>query len=57
MKIDINEYLQYLRKSKNILIGLLIGSFGGALVMLLLAPQSGKNTRAWIFQKISALQD
>ncbi len=56
-KNNINAYLQYLQKSRKLLLSLLIGSLGGAIVMLLFAPQSGKSTRAWIFQRITALQD
>ena len=57
MKMDFSDYFHYLQKSKNILISLLIGSLGGAIVMLLLAPQSGKSTRTWISQKITAFLD
>ena len=37
--------------------GLLIGGLAGALAMLLLAPQSGKRTRAEIQQKGMELRD
>ena len=57
MKMDFSDYFHYLQKSKNILISLLIGSLGGVIVMLLLAPQSGKSTRTWISQKITAFLD
>jgi gas vesicle protein len=35
-----------LRNTKNVLVSLLIGGVAGAAAMLLLAPQSGKQTRA-----------
>ena len=57
MKKNINKFLLYFQESKNILIGLLIGSLGGALVMLMFAPQSGKITRARIFHRASNLQN
>ena len=37
--------------------GLLVGSLAGALAMLLLAPQSGKKTRAKIQQRSIELRD
>src|SRR5512147_1866879 len=40
-----------------ILIGMLVGGLAGALTMLLLAPQSGKNTRLQIQQKAIQLRD
>jgi gas vesicle protein len=42
--------------SVGLLTGLLIGGLAGFGAMLLLAPQSGKNTRAQIKQKSSELQ-
>ena len=57
MKINFNKYLLFFQESKNILIGLLIGSLGGALVMLIFAPQSGKITRAQIFHRGTNLQN
>ena len=41
----------------NVLIGLLIGSFAGAVAMLLFAPQSGKRTRAQIELKSGQLRN
>jgi gas vesicle protein len=35
----------------NIVVGALIGALAGAMAMLLLAPQSGKDTRTQIQQK------
>jgi gas vesicle protein len=46
-----------LNGTKNVLIGLLIGGLAGAATMLLLAPQSGKETRAQIRAKSSELRD
>ena len=45
------EYVYPTNNTLNILLGLLIGSVAGALVMLLLAPQSGKDTRTHIQNK------
>jgi gas vesicle protein len=41
----------------NILLGMLIGSVAGAVAMLLLAPQSGKDTRRHIQKKGIELRD
>jgi len=41
----------------SVLIGLLVGSLAGALTMLLLAPQSGEDTRAQIKDKSIELRD
>ncbi len=43
--------------AKNIFIGLLIGGVAGTITMLLLAPQSGKRTRAQIQDKSIQLRD
>jgi gas vesicle protein len=40
-----------------LLVGMLMGSVAGAVVMLLLAPQSGKNTRKQIQHKGIELRD
>ena len=40
-----------------VVIGLLVGGLAGAGVMLLLAPQSGKRTRASLQRKSSELRD
>ncbi len=45
------------RKTKNVVFGLLIGSLAGAVLMLLLAPQSGRKTRARIQQTSIQLRD
>ncbi len=41
----------------SVLAGLLVGSLAGALTMLLLAPQSGKDTRMQIKDKSIELRD
>ena len=43
--------------TKNVLIGLAIGSLAGALTMLLVAPQSGQQTRLQIQDKTLQLRD
>ena len=45
------EYKYPTRNTLNILLGMLIGSVAGAVAMLLLAPQSGKDTRTHIQNK------
>jgi gas vesicle protein len=45
------------RDSAGLLTGLLIGGLAGFGAMMLLAPQSGKMTRAQIKQKSAELQD
>lgn len=51
MKINISECLSYLKKSKNILISLLIGSLVGSAITFLFSPQSGRQIRDQIYQK------
>jgi gas vesicle protein len=46
-----------LHDSVGLLTGLIIGGLAGFGAMLLLAPQSGKKTRAQIKQKRTELQD
>ena len=41
----------------NLLVGMLIGGLVGAVAMLLLAPQSGKDTRKQIQEKSIELRD
>lgn len=57
MKDNIQEPTFDINGPINVLIGLLIGGFAGALTMLLLAPQSGKRTRAQIQNKTIQLRD
>jgi gas vesicle protein len=46
-----------INKTKNVLVGLLIGGLAGAGAMLLFAPQSGRRTRAQIQQKSIQLRN
>jgi gas vesicle protein len=43
--------------TRNMLIGLVVGGLAGATAMLLLAPQSGRRTRALIQLRSSQLRD
>ncbi len=55
-----NEYqVPEHRKSNffSVLVGMLIGSLAGAVTMLLLAPQSGEDTRSQIQEKGIELRD
>jgi gas vesicle protein len=45
------------RHTKNVVLGLLIGSLAGAAAMLLFAPHSGEKTRSQIQQKGIQLRD
>jgi gas vesicle protein len=50
--INENQHLEYRRGSVfNVLLGTLIGGLAGAVAMLLLAPQSGEDTRMQIQKK------
>ena len=51
------EYQQPTNNITGILVGALIGGLAGALTMLLLAPQSGKETRIQIQKKGIELRD
>jgi gas vesicle protein len=51
------ESKNYINIALGILVGLLIGGLVGAGAMLLLAPQSGKKTRAQIQRKSIELRD
>jgi len=51
------DYEHPTNNTLNILLGMLIGSVAGAVAMLLLAPQSGKNTRKHIQKKGMELRD
>ena len=57
MEDNIEERTFDINRPRNFLIGLLIGGMAGALAMLLLAPQSGKRTRAQIQDKTIQLRD
>jgi len=51
------EYKYPTNNILNVLVGTLIGSLAGAAAMLLLAPQSGKDTRTQIQKKGIELRD
>ena len=51
------EYKYPTNNILNVLVGMLIGSLAGAAAMLLLAPQSGKDTRTQIQKKGIELRD
>ena len=56
----INENLEYkypTNNTLNVLVGMLIGGLAGAVTMLLLAPQSGKDTRIQLQKKGIELRD
>jgi gas vesicle protein len=56
--IDENQEYKYpTHSSLNVLVGMLIGGLAGAMTMLLLAPQSGKDTRMQIQKKGIELRD
>jgi len=55
-----NENQEYRHPTNNVLgvlAGILIGGLAGAVTMLLLAPQSGKDTRRQIREKSIELRD
>ena len=45
------EYRYSTNSARNVLVGMVIGGLAGAVAMLLLAPQSGKDTRTDIQKK------
>jgi gas vesicle protein len=51
------DYNYHTSNTMGVLIGTLIGGLAGALTMLLLAPQSGKDTRMQIREKSIELRD
>jgi gas vesicle protein len=56
----INENQEYRHPANNtlsVVLGMLIGGLAGAVTMLLLAPQSGKDTRTQIQEKGIELRD
>lgn len=58
MKNGVEKYIRKFRNTKNaLLISMLIGSLLGAVVTLLYAPQSGKQTRDQIHLRSVQLHD
>lgn len=51
------EYRYHTNNTLNVLVGMLVGGLAGAVTMLLLAPQSGKDTRMQIREKGIELRD
>jgi gas vesicle protein len=51
------EYGYSTNNVRNVLVGMLIGGLAGAVTMLFLAPQSGKDTRTQIQKKGIELRD
>jgi gas vesicle protein len=51
------EYNYHTNNTLSVLIGMLVGGLAGAVTMLLLAPQSGKETRKQIQEKSIELRD
>jgi hypothetical protein len=51
VKHIIEKQVRDLRNLKHLLISLLVGSLTGAAIMLLFAPQSGRRTRANLYQR------
>jgi gas vesicle protein len=51
------EYKYHTNNTLSVLVGMLIGGLAGAVTMLLLAPQSGKDTRMQIREKGIELRD
>ena len=58
MMVNENQQLEYHNSTVlGVLLGMLIGGLAGALAMLLLAPQTGKDTRIQIQKKGLELRD
>lgn len=51
------EYRYSTNNAAGVLVGMLIGGLAGAVTMLLLAPQSGKETRKQLQEKSIELRD
>ena len=51
------EYKHSTSNVLNVLVGMLVGGLAGAVTMLLLAPQSGKDTRIQLQEKGIELRD
>jgi len=57
MNYENQEYRYFANSILGVLAGILIGGLAGAVTMLLLAPQSGKDTRRQIREKSIELRD
>jgi gas vesicle protein len=57
MSHEKQEYQYTTNNVTGIFVGMLVGGLAGALTMLLLAPQSGKDTRLQIREKAIDLRD
>ena len=57
MNYENQEYRYRTNNTLGVLVGMMIGVLAGAATMLLLAPQSGKDTRMQIQKKSSELRD
>jgi gas vesicle protein len=57
MKKSFGERVRRLTTMKNVMIGLMIGTLTGATIMLLFAPQSGRQTRGKIYQRNTQVLD
>jgi len=55
--INENQEYKFHANPLNVVVGMLIGGLAGAVTMLLLAPNSGKETRNQIQQKSIELRD
>ena len=55
--ISENQEYKYHTNPLSVLVGMVIGGLAGAVTMLLLAPQSGKDTRMQIQEKGIELRD
>jgi gas vesicle protein len=55
--INENQEYKYHTNPLNVVVGMFIGGLAGAVTMLLLAPQSGKDTRMQIQEKGIELRD
>ena len=55
--INEDQEYKYHTNPLNVVVGILIGGLAGAVTMLLLAPQSGKETRHQLQQKSIELRD
>ena len=57
MNNENQEYRSFANSILGVLAGILVGGLAGAVTMLLLAPQSGKDTRRQIREKSIELRD